>query len=174
MTPTAITEHDHVDGPEAAPLTLIEYGDFECPHCVTAYPVLKAIRAAYGDKLRLVYRHVPKSSADGFSKQTAEVSEFAAAQGKFWEMHAELFEHPHEHDLEHLIEYARRIGLDAEACRSALLEHRLAPRVRELAIAAIRSGIVGTPTLFINQQRYEDRIEERRLRAALDQALAER
>jgi protein-disulfide isomerase len=171
MNPTPITEHDHVDGPASAALTLIEYGDYECPFCVRAYPVIESVRAGYGDKVRFVYRHVPKSG-DSFGKQAAQVSEFAAAAGKFWQMHAQLFQHVGEHDLEHLVGYARAIGLDAEACRKALVEHAFAPRVKELAVAAIRSGIIGTPTLFINQTRYEDRLEAEPLRAAIDRALA--
>jgi len=171
MNPTPITEHDHTDGPSDAKVTLIEYGDYECPFCVKAYPVIEAVRAAYSGKLRFVYRHVPKSRADGFSKQTAEASEFAAASGKFWQMHGQLFTHPDRHDADHLVEYATAIGLDGGACRAALVEHTFAARVKELAVAAIRSGIVGTPTLFLNGVHYEDKIEEDRLRAAVERAL---
>ena len=165
-----ITEHDHVDGPSTAPVTLIEYGDYECPMCVKAFPVLEAIRREFAGKLRFVYRHVPKSS-EGFRKQAAQVSEFAAAQGKFWEMHRALFEHPERHDPEHLVEAARSIGLDPDACRRALAEHTYAERVRELSVASIHSGIIGTPTVFINEKRYENRLEEPLLRAAVQAAL---
>ena len=171
MNPTPITEHDHTDGPSDAKLTLIEYGDYECPFCVKAYPVLEGVRAAYAGKLRFVYRHVPKSRADGFSKQTAEASEFAAAAGKFWQMHSQLFTHADQHDVEHLVGYAKAIGLDGAACQTALVERTFAPRVKELAVAAIRSGIVGTPTLFLNGVHYEDKIEEDRLREAIDRIL---
>jgi len=172
MTPTPITEHDHVDGPADAPVTLIEYGDYECPYCVTAFSVIDGVRSAYPGKIRFVYRHVPKSSADGFSKQAAEAAEFAAAAGKFWPMHAELFLRAGEHDLENLVASAKAVGLDPEACRKALIEKTFAPRVRELATAAIRSGIIGTPTLFLNGVRYEDRVEFVPLRAAIDAILA--
>ena len=170
MKPSPITEHDHVDGPANAPLTLIEYGDYECPQCVKAYPVLDGICKAYSGKLRFVYRHVPKSS-QGFLKQAAQAAEFAASQGKFWEMHAQLFALAGQHDLEHLVGAARAIGLDADACRKALLEHTFAERVRELSVASVQSGIIGTPTLFINGVRYENRIEEAPLTGALNQAL---
>ena len=172
MQPTPITGIDHIDGPADAPLTLIEYGDFECPFCVRAYPVLEQVREAYRGRLRFVYRHVPKSHEDGFSKQAAEASEFAAAAGSFWPMHAELFSHPNQHEPDQLAEYAAEIGLDREECRKALTEHRFAGRVKEIAIAAIRSGIIGTPVLFINGERYEDRIELALLRRSLDAALA--
>lgn len=171
MNPTPITEHDHTDGPSDAKLTLIEYGDYECPFCVKAYPVLEGVRAAYAGKLRFVYRHVPKSRADGFSKQAAEASEFAGAAGKFWQMHGQLFTHANAHDLDQLVASATAIGLDGAACRKALVEKTFAPRVKELAVAAIRSGIVGTPTLFLNGVHYEDKIEDERLRAAIEQSL---
>ncbi len=170
MKPSPVTEHDHVDGPATAPLTLIEYGDYECPYCAKAHPVLESLRQAFSGKLRFVYRHVPKSS-QGFLKQAAQAAEFAAAQGKFWPMHAQLFAQEGQHDLEHLVEAARKVGLDPEGCRKALVEHAFAERVRELSIASVKSGIIGTPTLFINGVRYENRIEEPLLKMALEKAL---
>ena len=170
MKPTPITEYDHVDGPSDARVALIEYSDFECPFCVRAYPIIQDIRESYRGRLRFVYRHVPKSRAENFTKQAAEASEFAGAAGQFWSMHVQLFTHPDRHGLDHLVEYAAAVGLDPEACRTALVERRFAERVRELAVAAIRSGIIGTPTLFINDARYEDRVEEEPLQAAIEQA----
>ncbi len=170
MKPSPVTEHDHVDGPANAPVTLIEYGDYECPMCVKAYPVLESIRKTFSGKLRFVYRHVPKSS-QGFLKQAAQASEFAATQGKFWEMHAQLFTLTGSHDLEHLLSAASAAGLDAAACRKALTEHTFAERVRELSVASVQSGIIGTPTLFINGVHYENRIEEPLLASAIDKAL---
>ena len=170
MKPSPITEHDHVDGPADAPVTLIEYGDYECPYCVKAFPVLETVRQAFGQKLRFVFRHVPKSG-QAFDKQAAEVSEFAAAQGKFWPMHAQLFTLDGHHDLEQLVAAASAIGLDAASCRKALVERTFAERVRELSVAALHSGIIGTPTLFINGARYENRIEEPLLSAAIDRAI---
>lgn len=171
MKPSPISEHDHVDGPANALVTLIEYGDYECPFCVKAYPAIESVRAAFRGKIRFVYRHVPKSAAAGFAKQAAEASEFAASQGKFWGMHAVLSLHHDRHDIDHLVEAAKAIGLDPEACRKALVDRTFAERVRELAVASVRSGIVGTPTLFINGTRYKDRIEDGPLRAAITREL---
>lgn len=171
VKPTPLTPHDHVDGPEDAQLTLIEYGDFECPFCVRAFPILESVRASYRGSVRFVFRHLSKSS-QGFDKQAAEASEFAASEGRFWEMHRELFTHPDQHELPQLAAYAAAIGLDPEKCRLALVEHRFAAQVRELAVAAVRSGIIGTPVLFMNDQRFEDRIELATLTAAIDKALA--
>jgi protein-disulfide isomerase len=170
VKPSPVTEHDHTGGPADAPITLIEYGDYECPICVKAYPVLESVRKTFGAKLRFVYRHVPKSS-QGFLKQAAQASEFAASQGKFWEMHEQLFTLAGTHDLEHLLAAASAAGLDAEACRKALIEHTFAERVRELSVASVQSGIIGTPTLFINGVHYENRIEEPLLVSAINEAL---
>jgi protein-disulfide isomerase len=172
VNPSPVSEHDHVQGPADAPVTLIEYGDYECPHCVQAYPVIEKAREQFGDRLRFVYRHVPKSAGKGFAKQAAEAAEFAAAQGKFWAMHAQLFLRTPEHDLEHLIAAAAAVGLDTEACRAALVERKFAERVRELSVASVRSGIIGTPTIFINGAHYEDRLEDDLLGTAIREALA--
>lgn len=171
MKPSPIVEHDHVDGPADAPVTLIEYGDYECPYCVKAFPVIERVRQAFSGKLRFVFRHVPKSG-QAFDKQAAEASEFAAAQGKFWPMHAQLFGLDGRHDLEQLVGAASAVGLDTTAFRQALVERRFAERVRELSVAALHSGIVGTPTLFINGTRYENRIEEPLLSAAIERTLS--
>jgi protein-disulfide isomerase len=170
VKPSPVTEHDHTDGPADAPITLIEYGDYECPICVKAYPVLENVRKTFSGKLRFVYRHVPKSS-QGFLKQAAQASEFAASQGKFWEMHGQLFTLSGEHDLENLLKAAGAVGLDIERCRKALTERTFAERVRELSVASLHSGIIGTPTLFINGVHYENRIEEPLLVNAINQAL---
>jgi NhaA family Na+:H+ antiporter len=171
VNPSPVTEHDHVQGPADAPVTLTEYGDYECPFCVQAYPVIEKVREEFGDRLRFVYRHVPKSASKGFAKQAAEASEFAAAHGRFWAMHAQLFLHTGEHDLEHLAAAAKAIGLDPDECRAALVERKYAERVRELSVASVRSGIIGTPTFFINGAHYEDRLEADLLGAAVRAAL---
>ena len=172
MKPSPLVEHDHVDGPADAPITLIEYGDYECPYCVKAFPVIEQVRQRFAGKLRFVFRHIPKSG-QAFDKQAAEASEFAAAQGKFWPMHAQLFALDGRHDLEQLVGAATAVGLNATEFRQALVERRFAERVRELSVAAVHSGIIGTPTLFINGVRYENRIEAPLLTAAIERALGE-
>lgn len=173
VKPSPLVEHDHVDGPADAPVTLIEYGDYECPYCVKAFPVIERVRQTFSGKLRFVFRHIPKSGR-AFDKQAAEASEFAAAQGKFWPMHAQLFALDGRHDLPQLESAASAVGLDVTEFRQALVEHRYAERVRELSVAAVHSGIIGTPTLFINGVRYENRIEEPPLTAAIERALGEK
>jgi protein-disulfide isomerase len=152
-----IDDHDHVDGPGDARVTLVEYADFECPFCVAAYSALEGARERFRGSLRFVYRHVPRSSRDGFTKQAAEAAEAAAAQGKFWDMHRELYQHADQHHLDQLVAHAQRIGLDVARFRRELVDRVYAPRVKELAVRSIRHGVVGVPTLFINGQRYVER-----------------
>lgn len=165
-----IDAHDHVDGPSDAPVTLLEYADFECPVCVLAYPEIEKARAKFKTKLRFVYRHVPRGAADGFTKQASEASEAAAAQGKFWPMYRALYEHPEQHQISQLVAHAKAIGLDVPRFERELKEHVHAARVKELAIRAIRNGIVGVPTLLIDGQRFE----QRPAAEALEQAIAGR
>ena len=172
MKPSSITDLDHVDGLSNAAVLLVEYADFECPFCVKAYPVIESAREAFRGKLRFVYRHIPKSANNGFTQQAAEASEFAASQGQFWAMHAQLFLHPDRHDLESLVVAATAVGLDSEACRKALVDKTYAGRVREIAVLSVKSGIIGTPTLFINGTHYQDRIEEDLLRAAISREMS--
>lgn len=174
MKPTPVSDSDHCRGPLNAPLTLIEYGDYECPFCVKAFPVIEKVRARLGDKLCFVYRHVPRSRGANFAKQAAEAAEFAASQGRFWEMHEALFTHPDWREVEQLLSAAKSIGLDVEACKQALADRTFAGRVREITVASVQSGIIGTPTLFINGVRYEDRMEEEPLASALEAALPQR
>jgi Na+:H+ antiporter, NhaA family len=166
-----IDDHDHVDGPPDARITLVEYADFECPFCVAAYPAIEGVRDRFRGSLRVVYRHVPRSSRDGFTKQAAEAAEAAAAQGKFWEMHRELYQHADQHDLAHLIAHAQRIGLDVVRFRRELVDGVYAPRVKELAVRSIRHGVVGVPTLFINGERYAERPQLEPLAAAIEAKL---
>lgn len=166
-----IDDHDHVDGPAEARVTLVEYADFECPFCVTAYPALEQVRERFRGSVRFVYRHVPRSSRDGFTKQAAEAAEAAAAQGKFWEMHRELYCHSDQHAIDQLVAHAQRIGLDVDRFRRELVDRVYAPRVKELAVRAIRHGVVGVPTLFINGEHYVERPQAEPLVAAVTAAL---
>jgi protein-disulfide isomerase len=150
-----IDDHDHTDGPSDSPVVLVEYADFECPYCVAAYPELERVRDKYRGQLLFVYRHVPRSAKDGFTKQAAEASEAAAAQGKFWPMHEQLFRHPTEHSIEQLIGHAARIELDLARFERELRTHVYAARVKELSVRALRNGVVGVPTLFLDGIHWE-------------------
>src|SRR5579872_2395169 len=108
-----VSDRDHSDGPANAPITLVEYGDFECPFCRQAYPIAKELRRRFGPRLRFVWRSFPLKKVHEHAEHAAEVAEAAAAQGKFWPMHDRLFERQFALDDEYLIEYAQELGLDA-------------------------------------------------------------
>ncbi len=148
-------DRDHIQGPEDAPVTLVEYGDFQCPNCGEAYPILKSIQKKMGNKLRFVYRHFPITETHPDAVHAAEASEAAAAQGKFWEMHDLLFEHQDALDGESLHNYAAQLNLDLGRFDRDMREHLYAERIRDDFASGLRSGANGTPTFFINGDRYD-------------------
>ena len=173
-----VTERDHIDGPDDAPITLVEYGDYECPHCAAAYPVVKEIQEQMGDRMRFVYRNFPLREAHPHAEHAAEAAEWAGDSGKFWEMHDALFEHrsdgPDWLDDDRLLQYASDLGLDPDDLLSAFREERYRPRVRSDFMSGVRSGVNGTPTFFINGSRYDGSWEPADLMDALEGAGASR
>ncbi len=165
---------DHIRGPADAAVTLVEYGDYECPHCGRAYPIVKAIQQRMGPRLRFVYRNFPLRESHPHAERAAEAAEAAAAQGKFWEMHDRLFERQFALDGEYLIEYAGDLGLDVARFRKELTSGAYAPRVREDFRSGVTSGVNGTPTFFINGVRHDDSWELEPLLAALEEAAVPR
>jgi protein-disulfide isomerase len=147
-------ERDHVRGPADAPLTLVEYGDFECPFCGRATGVVAELRERFGDELRYVFRHLPLTDVHEHAELAAQAAEAAAAQGRFWEMHDLLFLHQDELEIEDLLGYAGAIGLDVEEFARELQEDRHAERVREDVASAEASGARGTPTFFVGTRRH--------------------
>jgi protein-disulfide isomerase len=154
LTP-AVSDEDHAAGPADAPVTLVEYGDYECPYCGMAYPIVKALQRELGPSLRFVFRNFPLAEVHPHARHAAQAAEAAAAQGKFWEMHDMLFEHQHALEDTDLIEYARSLGLDAERVAQELEAGTHAKRVRDDFRNGMRSGVNGTPTFFINGARYD-------------------
>ncbi len=166
-----VNDQDHIIGPANAPVTLVEYGDFECPYCGAAYPVVKEVRRQMGDQMRFVWRQFPLTEAHPHAEQAAESSEAAAAQGKFWPMHDLLFEHQDALDFDSLVSYARQLGLDVNRFRNDLETHRFADRVQEQFMSGVRSGVAGTPTFFINGEKYEGAPDVQDMIAALQQTV---
>ncbi len=150
-----VSERDHIQGKPDAIVTLVEYGDYQCPHCSQVHPVLEELQKRLGDRLRIVFRHFPISSAHRDAQLAAEASQAAGAQGKFWEMHKMLFTHQYALGLDHLIAYAGEIGLDVDRFRQELEDHVHEDRVREDFLSGVRSGVNGTPTFYINGVRYD-------------------
>jgi protein-disulfide isomerase len=148
------SSEDHAQGSLDAPLVMVEYGDFECPYCGEAYPVLKAVQQAMGDDLCFVFRHFPLSEAHPHAERAAEFAEAAATIGKFWEMHDILYENQQALTDQSLVIYGKKLGLPEKLMESALSEG-FATRVRRDFISGARSGVNGTPCLFINDTRYD-------------------
>jgi protein-disulfide isomerase len=163
-------DRDHIQGPEDAAVTLVEYGDYECPYCGAAYPIIKDVQARMGERLRFVFRNFPITTAHPHAEQAAEAAEAAAAQGRFWEMHDLIYENQNRLEEGDLRVYAGQLELDVESFERELAEHVHAERVREDFMSGVRSGVNGTPTFYINGVRHDDDYELETLIAALEKA----
>ena len=150
-----IAGRDHIQGPIDAPVTLLEYGDYECPYCGEAYPILKEVQKRLGDKLCFAFRNFPLTNSHLHALRAAETAEAAAAQGRFWEMHDMLYENQEALEDENLGSYAEAIGLDARRLMTEVQNGEHEARVKEDFKAGMRAGVNGTPTLFINGERYD-------------------
>jgi protein-disulfide isomerase len=163
-------DRDHVQGPGDALLTLVEYGDYECPYCGAAYPIVKEIQSRMGDQLRFVFRNFPITTSHPHAEAAAEAAEVAGAQQRFWEMHDHLYENQRRLRDEDLRSYAAALGLDVELFDKELTEHVHAERVQEDFMSGVRSGVNGTPTFFINRTRHDDSFDAETLLGALERA----
>ncbi len=145
---------DHIRGAPDAPVTLVEYGDFECPYCGQAEPAIRELLAEWGDDLRYVFRHLPLSDVHPWAQLAAEAAEAAGAQGAFWEMYDVLLAHQGELTPGHLRRYAQQLGLDGERFADELRRRVHAARVGEDVASADASGVSGTPSFFVNGRRH--------------------
>ena len=163
---------DHVDGPADAPVTLVEYGEYECRYCKEADEVVARLRAAHPDEVRLVFRHFPQAAVHPNALDAAIAAEAAARQGRFWELHRALArtKKPLEEDV--VLGLAHREGLDLDRFAQDLADPALRARVEEDLRSGTASGVNGTPTFFLNDVRYDDDVEEAELEAALARARA--
>jgi len=148
-------ERDHIRGPDDALVTLVEYGDFECPYCGQAEAVVRELLNSSDDDVRYVWRHLPLNDVHTSAQLAAEASEAAAAQGKFWEYYDALFAHQGTFSPQDLVNYATQIGLDLDRFRDDLHHHAETPRVAEDVASADSSGVSGTPTFFVNGRRHQ-------------------
>jgi protein-disulfide isomerase len=164
-------DQDHYRGPEEAPVTLVEYGDFQCPYCGRAEPVVRELLADFGD-VRYVWRHLPLTDVHPNAQLAAEASEAAAAQGQFWEMHDLLLAHQDALRPPDLMRYAEELGLDVDRFSDELRRHVYAGRVAEDVDSADLSTVSGTPTFFINDVRHQGAYDIETLSAAVRAARA--
>ena len=162
-----VSDRDHVHGSLSAPVKLVEYGDYECPSCLNAWPVLRELRQQLGDRVALIFRHYPQSSIHPRASAAAQAAEAAALQGKFWEMHDLLFAHQHELESLDLTHLALELGLEVYAFEAALERESVLRKIRDDFAGGARSGVRGTPTLFLNGCRYEGSVDVPSISAAV-------
>jgi len=172
MLTQPVSERDHAEGPADASLTLVEYGDYQCPYCKAAYPVVKRLQKKLGKKLRFVFRNFPLTQAHPYALIAAEAAEAAALQGKFWEMHDLLFEQQAFLTPEILPSWAKKIGLNSKKFGSDIKQDIVGDRIKEDRQSGIRSGVNGTPSFFINGTRYDGFPDYDSLLSALKSELA--
>jgi protein-disulfide isomerase len=166
----AVGARDHVQGSPKATVTLLEYGDYECPYCGEAYPIVKAIQKKLGERLRFVFRNFPLANMHPHATLAAEAAEAVGALGKFWEMHDTLYENQQALEQSDLVRYASRLGLEARTVAADLDRHTFAGRVQEDFSSGVRSGVNGTPTFYIDGVRHNGSYELEELLSALERA----
>ena len=166
-----IDGHDHARGRAGAPVTLVEYGDYECPSCGGAHHELGLVLAHFEGDLLCVFRHFPLTQSHPHALAAARAAEAAAVQGRFWEMHELLFTHQYALETAHLLAYAGQIGLDVEQFRSDFESEATLDRVKEDFDEGVRNGVNGTPSLYVNGLRYEGQTDARSLIAAIETRL---
>lgn len=150
-----VSERDHRQGRADAPVTLVEYGDYECPYCGQAQPIVKHVQQQMGDRLQFAFRNFPLTNVHPHAQQAAEAAESAGAQGKFWEMHDALYEHQQDLTTSNLLRLGEAAGVDVAKMRQDLETGAFEDRVYEDFMSGVRSGVNGTPSFFINGVRYD-------------------
>jgi protein-disulfide isomerase len=169
---TPVDDNDHRIGRLDASVQLVEYGDYQCPFCSEALPGVKELLSTFGDGVVFVFRHFPLVSQHPNAWRAALAAEAAGAQHRFWEMHNHLLSHQHELSDDELSSHARALGLDMDQFERDLHDAAVAERVRQDTIGGLQSGVMGTPTFFVNGQRLEGGFRSRELGTAIDSALA--
>jgi protein-disulfide isomerase len=169
----SVTDGDHVQGPDDAPLTLVLYGDYECPYTRRSLSAVHAVQQRFGDQLRFVFRNFPLTEIHPHALQAAEAAEAAAAQGRFWEMHASLFAHQQALEEADLLQYARDLGLDTTRFEQDLATHAYLGSINGDVESGLRSGVQGTPTFFINGVLHTASWDQDSLAAVLQRAIAQ-
>ena len=172
MLRPAVNETDHTTGTENAPVTLVEYGDYQCPHCGHAYPIIKQIQEELGDKLNFVFRNFPLSEMHPQAFMAALATEAAAKQNAYWPMHDIIFEHQQRLHSADLLKYATTLGLNEETFIADMQDEALKQKVEGDFESGIMSGVNGTPTFFINGSRFNGGVDDDILLDALKAAIA--
>jgi len=165
-----VTAKDHTEGPATAPVTLVEYGDYQCPSCGDAFAIMKKLQKHFGDKLRLVFRHFPLEMHP-YAEHAAETAEFAAAHDKFWPMHELLYKHQSNLSDANLLKFAKQLDLSTDDLTQALEAGTYAAHVKADIASGDKSGVTGTPMFYINGQLYKEDYDYDTLVAAIESKL---
>jgi len=165
-----VSERDHSQGSATAAITLVQYGDYECPYTRQSTTIVRAIQQQLGDTLRFVFRNFPLTEIHPHALHAALAAEAAAAQGKFWQMHDYIFHHQHTLEDSDLEQFAAAVGLDLQQYARDMAERPYISRIEEDLKSGIRSGVRGTPTFFINGVLYPGSWEQEALLATLEEA----
>jgi protein-disulfide isomerase len=160
-------------GPSTAKVILVEYGDYQCPYCGEAYPIVKRVQKKFGDSLRFVFRNFPLTEVHPRAEFGAEMAEASSAQGKFWDMHDFLYENQgFLNNEDRFLNFAKnKLSLDADKIKREVDKETYFPRIREDFLSGVRSGVNGTPTFFINGHRHDDSFDYDSLVAAIESLL---
>ncbi len=158
-----VSEADHMQGNAAAPIELLQYGDYQCPYCWKAYPIVKRLQAQLGDNVKFIFRNFPLTKIHPHAKIAAIASEAAALQGKYWEMHDLLYEKHKDLHPAAILNYAAELGLDQPLFESDIAKPELAEKVEADFLSGLRSGVNATPTFFINGEKYTESWDDNNL-----------
>lgn len=156
----AVSPTDHEEGNKNAPIQLVEYGDYQCSYCGEAYPIIKGMQQTLGNDLELVFRNFPLTEIHLNAENAAKAAEAAALQNKFWEMHDMLYQNQQQLDEAHLVSYAKKLGLDMNKFQSDMQSSAVANKVENDFESGVRSGVNGTPSFFINGEKYDGNWED--------------
>jgi protein-disulfide isomerase len=168
-----VTSADHMQGDPHASVTLVEYGDYQCPACGLAYPIVKGVQKHFGKRLRFVFRNFPLTQIHPEAESAAETAEFAGAHERFWQMHDALYENQSALGPAFYLELAEALHLSGEALSEALESGTFRPKVRSDFMGGLKSGVNGTPTFFINARRHDAPFDLEDLVAAIDAELTQ-
>ncbi|MCB0692530.1 MAG: DsbA family protein [Saprospiraceae bacterium] len=168
---TLVNDNDHIAGDPNAKITLVEYGDYQCPYCGRAYPIVKKLQEDFKSDLRFVFRNFPLTQIHEYAFEAAESAELADKYGKFWEMHDKIYEHQNKLDMPHLVSYAESLGINGTEFFNRLETNETAKKVKSDFMSGVESGVNGTPSFFINGKKYDGPWEYEDLKQVLTQMI---
>jgi protein-disulfide isomerase len=171
MLKDPVSNNDYIQGGKNAMITLVEYGDYQCPYCGQAYPIIKQIQKHYGSKLRFVFRNFPLTEVHPLAMPAAQTAEYAGAEGLFWEMHDRIYENQSNLNIELLFALTESLNLSQAKLKEALTNQIFDHKIQKDFIGGVKSGVNGTPTFYINNVRYSDPVEFQNLVSALDETI---